>query len=387
MLKSNRIRRLAAPIATAIRQSPALLHAARFLRHRVEQAPHWNAGADEVDSRYRVDFRQMLPQGCEIGIGLISTEECELPRVFQASLNALGLKGQVFNPKKSDFHDRILGSQERLLLCRPEHFTNQQRQMVWEKMQPLYDNSRFSVHPGALPLRLYEAKRELAYFLAYNRIPHPETHVFHELGEALNFAATCPLPQVFKTNTGSSATGVEIICTREDLASLVRDVFRRYYVKRSLSDYRDIDYGYVILQNFLHPVREFRVIKIGESWFGHEKLPGANSDIMSGSGVNAWTPPPLALLDFCASIAEKFDFETMCFDVFQSGDGPYLVNELQTWFGSYDNSQMYIDGTPGRYVFRDGAWNFESGFFNQYRSLALIIANAVSRAEKDGFFN
>ncbi len=228
-------------------------------------------------------------------------------------------------------------------------------------------------------MRIYEAKRELAYFLRVNRIPHPETHVFYIMEEALEFARTCPMPQVFKTNTGASATGVEVLNERKALVAIIREVFLRHYVKRSLSDYRDIDYGHVILQEFISPVREFRVIKIGESWFGHEKLPG-DTELMSGSGVNAWTPPPADLLDFCHDLATRFGFVTMCFDIFRSGDGPYLVNELQTWFGSYDNSQMYIDGVPGRYACKAEGWVFEKGYFNHTLSLPLIIASAVMAA-------
>lgn len=168
------------------------------------------------------------------------------------------------------------------------------------------------------------------------------------------FARDCPLPQVFKTNTGSSATGVEILHDRPALIALIRELFHRHYVKRTFPDNRDVDYGYVILQRFISPVREYRVIKIGKSWFGHEKIPGAENELMSGSGVNTWTPPPYELLEVCADIAERFGFGTMCCDIFSSGDGPWMVNELQTWFGSYNNSQMYLDGVPGRYVHRNG---------------------------------
>jgi hypothetical protein len=60
----------------------------------------------------------------------------------------------------------------------------------------------------------------------------------------------------------------------------------------------------------------------------------------------------------------KHGFTCMCFDVFREQSGAYLVNELQTWFGSYNPSQMYIDGVPGRYVRKKGTWAFEPGLFN-----------------------
>ena len=386
MVKSNRVRRAIAPFATMIRRYPGLLDATRFTKSIVsDRKPEWEIDAEEVTGEYRVDFRSMLPPGFSKGIGFITTENGPLSHYFEKSLEILGVTGRIIDPKRSDFHDSIIRGGERILLCRPDHYTNQERQMTWEKIQPFYGDPDYRVYPGFLSLRIYEAKRELAYFLKANRIPHPATNIFYDLDEALAFAHSCPLPQVFKSNTGSSATGVEVLADRKDLIRFIKEIFNRHYVKKSLSDYRDMDYGYILLQAYIDPVREFRVIKIGKSWFGHEKLPGTSNDLMSGSGRNAWTPPPLDLLDFCAEIAKRFSFNTMCFDVFQSGDGPYLINELQTWFGSYKNSQMYIDGVPGRFVRIDGVWKFEPGYFNQYRSLPLIIASAIVSAEAENF--
>jgi hypothetical protein len=378
-LERNRIRRLVAPVATRIRQSPALLSLTRRGKSRLLGTQEvWQVTAETVDPRYRVDFRAMLPTRYRANIGFIASKQDPTVPYFQRALEMLGIGGQVYDPARDDFHDRILAGPERIFLSRPMHFTNQDRQLFWEKTLPLYDWSEASVSPSRRALNIYESKRELAYFLKMNGIPHPETHIFYDMEEALAFAKDCPLPQVFKTNTGSSATGVEILRERKALIALVRDVFCRHYVKRSLSDYRDIDYGHVILQKFITPVREFRVIRVGESWFGHEKLPGAESELMSGSGINAWTPPPRDLLNFCAGLSDQLGFSMMCFDIFRSGDGPWLVNEMQTWFGSYDNSQMYIDGVPGRYTRKDGKWVFEPGFFNECCSLPLIIANAIS---------
>lgn len=382
LMESNRVRRLLAPTATRIRHSPALLALTRRGKRGLSGAkPEWQTGTETVDPRYQVDFRAMLPRGFSAGIGFIAAGNDPILPYFHRALAMLGLQGGVLDPACDDFHDRILAAPNQVLLCRPTHFTNQQRQLFWEKTLPLYDMPGVLVSPPRRALNIYEAKRELAYFLKLNRIPHPETHVFYDRDEALAFARDCPLPQVFKTNTGSSATGVEILRDRKALIALIHELFARHYIKRSLSDHRDLDYGHVILQRFISPVREYRVIKVGESWFGHEKMPGAESELMSGSGINAWTPPPQELLDFCADLAGRFGFGTMCFDIFRSGDGPWMVNELQTWFGSYDNSQMYLDGVPGRYVRRNGSWVFEPGFFNQCRSLPLIIADSLGMTD------
>jgi len=68
----------------------------------------------------------------------------------------------------------------------------------------------------------------------------------------------------------------------------------------------------------------------------------------------------------------------MCFDIFEESDGNLLVNELQTWFGSYNPSQMYIDGIPGRYITHDDVWRFERGLFNIRGSITLRIVDAIN---------
>lgn len=377
LMASNRVRRFAAPIATQIRRIPALKAVARHTRQiTAGSTPKWVAGEETVDPELQVDFRGMIPPAFDGDVGFIAREDEELVPYFHRAIDMLGLKGRVFDPRASDFHSRVRAAPEKFFLCRPAYSTNTERQMFWEKIAPLYDDSDLVVFPRSRSLRIYESKRELSYFLEMNDIPHPETLVFYDAQEAIDYAKRCTLPQVLKTNTGSSADGVEIVKQRGKLLALVKDFFFRSYVKKSLMDHRDSDFGYAMLQQYISPVREFRVIKIGDSWFGHEKIPG-KEEYMSGSGLNAWTPPSFELLDFCNDIASRSQFTVMCFDIFRSGDGPFLVNELQTWFGSYNNSQMYVDGVPGRYVRSNGTWRFEKGYFNVARSMALIITASI----------
>jgi len=342
--ESNRLRRLAAPLVTRIRQSPALSSIARSLRRASGAAKEtWPVGADTVEPRYQVDFKSLLPpSGFAGNTCLVVQAGHPIIASYHRALKLLDVPGRVLDPAKDGFYDDLVHGNDDVIIYKPSATTNLQRQMSWEKALPLYDNSRWSIHPRPPELRIYESKRELFYFLKLNGIPHPETHVFFDVDEALEFAEHCELPQVFKTNTGASSKGVEIFRDRRKLIDLVRDVFRRHYIKRSLWDYRDIDYGYVLLQKFLAPVREFRVIKVGESWFTYEKMPGA-TELMSGSGVSAFPQPSEKLLNFCRDISKRFAFNVMSFDVFQSGeDGAYLINEMQTWFGSYDNSKCTL---------------------------------------------
>ena len=68
----------------------------------------------------------------------------------------------------------------------------------------------------------------------------------------------------------------------------------------------------------------------------------------------------------------------MAMDVFESIDGQFYINELQSMFGSYKNSQMYINGKPGRYIYKEGQYIFEEGYFNIYGSCLLRVENFIS---------
>ena len=62
-------------------------------------------------------------------------------------------------------------------------------------------------------------------------------------------------------------------------------------------------------------------------------------------------------------------------DIFETVDGRYLVNELQSLFGQSTPHLMLKDGEPGRYVYQDGEFRFESGVYNQHQSYQLRVAH------------
>lgn len=344
----------------------------------------WTDKSDEfadLRANYTVNFRALLKRRPEKPIGLLSSEDDRIVDSFLSACKLLDIDSVVIDAGKSNFFSELKATDCEFYLSRPNHIRAVSREMFLEKETVARLNLGKLIFPTLLELEIYEAKRVLAYFLETTDIPHPKTFVSYSRDEAMEFVSKCDLPQVFKSRNGAGSSGVEIVHTRQEAGKLVRILFDSHYVNKGLTDYRDLDYGYVLFQEFIPNVREFRVIKIGDSWFGHEKSKAEDQVFMSGSGINKWTPPPKDLLDFCNQISEKYGFVTMCFDVFQSQDGEYLVNELQTWFGSYNPSQMYVDGIPGRYIRRDTEWVFEAGLFNDVQSMPLrLIAYINSHA-------
>jgi hypothetical protein len=121
-----------------------------------------------------------------------------------------------------------------------------------------------------------------------------------------------------------------------------------------------------LFQEYIPDAIEWRIERIGNSFFGHQKV--KKGDFHSGTKLMRWERPPRRLLEFCRDITEIGSFMSMDLDIFETKDGKYLVSELQAVFGvKGPPTEMYIDGKPGRFVFDkySNSWQFEEGYFCQ----------------------
>ena len=204
------------------------------------------------------------------------------------------------------------------------------------------------VYPSLTEIQLHESKLRMHYWLAAHRVPHPQTWVFYDRDYALDFAASNDPAIVYKSDFGSTGSGVRILRSRSTLKRLICKCFKSGIVCRN-GDRRDRQWGVVLLQEYLPNVCEWRVIRLGDSYFAHQKL--RKGEFHSGSGRVGWYDPPSDLLSFALKITETGKFTSMGLDIFELPGGQYLVNELQSLFGSRAESQMYINGRPGRYLY------------------------------------
>src|SRR5690606_27758569 len=82
--------------------------------------------------------------------------------------------------------------------------------------------------------------------------------------------------------------------------------------------------NYVTLQQW-HDIKwEWRLIRIGNSYFGRQKLKGDNG-LASGSKIEGWAPPPRHLLDLLRETCDRLKFHSMALDVFETVDDRFLV--------------------------------------------------------------
>ena len=336
-----------------------------------------NFSATEALVKYTIDAENLIVLDRSYNFGILSGSVFDLNDIEQAC-KALNVKYTVYDIKDPALFEKITNSDCDGIFISPSFANVIDRNVFHELTQILSSETSLKIYPTVRELNIYESKRTLAAFLSVNKIPHPSTSVFYDFEKAKVFLDTCRYPVVFKTHIGASSSGVEILRNKKQAVKMAEQLFFKYYLRKMETEKRSIEWGYMLLQEYIDDVKEYRVIKAGDSWFGYQKWKEQHQIFLSGSGKQKMINPSFGLLDFCYGVAEKFHFTTMCFDIFENKKGEFLVNELQTWFGSYDPTEMYVNNIPGRYRMIEGEWTFEPGFYNVYGTNLLRIAHFIS---------
>lgn len=336
-----------------------------------------NLNIQETIDRYTIDPKKLVKIDRKYKFGFLVDTDIDLSD-FRQACKALDADDTYYDIKDPDLFKKLKMSDCDGLFIYP--FSNVFLMSVFHEITCLIETETdLKVYPSVRELNIYESKRTLASFLLINGIPHPATSVFYDFKRARAFFETCSYPVVFKTHAGASATGVEILKNKKAAVRLAKQMFFKYYLRRMETEKRSAEWGYMLIQKYIEGAKEYRVIKAGDSWFGYQKWKEENQTFFSGSGLCRYSVPPSEdLLNFCHAIAKKYQFTTMCFDIFQNETGEFLVNELQTWFGSYDPTELYVKNIPGRYRNIEGIWTFEAGLYNVYGSNLLRLAHFIS---------
>lgn len=279
-----------------------------------------------------------------------------------------------------------------ILLAKPGGMTSVFKQLYDERIYILGKVLQYRIFPSPDEIFIYENKRFLSYWLKANSIPHPNTRVFYDISEAEEFLKNTTYPVVGKVNIGASGAGVTILKNEDMAKQYLKQIFggkgayRRhgpnfgtgqwlpralFYVRHpsgissKIETYstisKDFQKGFVLFQEYIPHSFEWRVVRIGDSFFAHKKL--KSGEKASGSLLKSYCDPPHALLDFVKEITDRHMFFSQAVDVFESKHS-YLVNEMQCIFGQSDPYQMMVNGKPGRYRYSNAKWVFEEGDFN-----------------------
>jgi glutathione synthase/RimK-type ligase-like ATP-grasp enzyme len=304
-----------------------------------------------------------------------------------------------------DWYEQIIKENFDCLLTKPGGLSMPFKQLYDERLMILARENHFPMFPSLDEVLIYENKRYFSYWLKANNLPHPKTHVFYDRKEADKFVSETAFPLVAKLNIGASGNGVQILKNKDAAHRYIREIFtsgktsrvgprldKGHIIKRIVTKLRDpkslierlrvyktvsrdAQKGFCIFQEFIKHDYEWRVVRIGDSFFAHKKM--LIKGKASGSLEKKYDNPPLKLLEFVKEITDCFQFFSQSVDIFETSDGRYLINEMQCIFGQSDPYQMLVDGIPGRYVFADGQWVFEAGDFNTHESFDLRVQTAI----------
>ena len=247
------------------------------------------------------------------------------------------------------------------------------KEMFDERLKVMEEELAKLVYPTYREIWFYENKRRAFDWLTANDIPHPRTWVFYDYDRAIEFINNAEFPLVHKTNFGAAARGVTVLRQKTQAKKLVERAFTKGIVPPG-NNPLDRQWGSVLLQEFLPNVREWRTIRMGDSYFGYRKV--QRGDFHSGTQLKAWEDPPKDLLNLVRHLTERGGFTSMNADVFETRDGQFLVNELHPVFGQSTPEAMRVGGKPGRYLFQPdrGEWLFEEGDFTRNSCANLRLA-------------
>jgi glutathione synthase/RimK-type ligase-like ATP-grasp enzyme len=300
---------------------------------------------------------------------------------FVEACRDLGVPYKLVDISGPDWLDDVRNADCDAFIVRPPGLVRLWKERCDERLRIMVRELGVTIYPSYDEIWLYESKRRTHYWLEANKVPHVRSWIFYDREDALEFAETCELPVVLKSDFGSGAAGVWILRSRTKLRRHIGRIFSRGLHLRHAHPL-ERQWGNVLLQEYVPKAREWRAIRIGRSFFALEKL--KRGDFHSGSGSWSFDDPPLRLMDFTRDLTEAAGFTSMGVDILESSDGEYLVNELHTVFASPSPHKLRVGGEPGRYLYNDssGQWEFEKGTFCQNACCNLRVEALLELLER-----
>lgn len=295
-------------------------------------------------------------------VGILK-EKWHLHSNYIRACNELNISYSVIDFFSKDWLSQLKSKQIDLLIARPSVQYTPWKDMFDNRLKLLNDSYALKIFPNYNELWIWESKLRTLDWLKINELPHPTSYVFYDFKELVDFASKCTYPIVYKASSGSGASGVKILKSSSQLKSVAKKVFKsgiRSYRKHKL----DKEHGSVILQDYLSDVKEWRIIRIGDYFFGFEKL--KNGEFHSGSQNFGYGMPPEACLNIARHVTDTYNFKYVDIDIFITEDGEFLINEIQPYFGQKDDRELLqIDGESGRLSYNEitKIWDFEKGQF------------------------
>ncbi len=284
---------------------------------------------------------------------------------------------QVIDITKDNWLEAIQQANCHGLVGQPIAWNRVWKQLYEDRLYVIEEILKFPIIPSFKETWFYESKRRSCDWLKAHQLPHPQTYVFYDRSEAQEFLDQCTYPIVFKSDLGAGSKGVQVCRDQRTAIALMEQCFKGGF-RTPNTDLRDKQWGYVLFQTYLEDASEWRLVRVGDSFFC--RIKGKVGDYHSGSGKMSWgTPPPELLNDF-KKLTDDHQFHSMNIDYFEDKHGNYYINELHTVFGEILEKNIdQEDPLMGRYLWNSTTsdWEFENGFFYRNACANMRIQHLI----------
>lgn len=331
-------------------------------------------GKKAVESVIEITIKESQDyENSKYTVGIVK-EKWHLHSSYVKACQELKISYIVIDFFSKDWLEDLKSKKIDLLIVRPSVQYTPWKDMFDNRLKLLQDNYDMPIFPNYNELWIWESKLRTLDFLKLNKLPHPKSYIFYDIEELFEFGSKCNYPIVYKASSGSGASGIKILENTPQLKSVAKRVFNsgiRSYRKHKL----DKEHGFVILQDYLKDVKEWRIIRIGEYFFGFEKI--KEGEFHSGSQNFGYGMPPKKCLDLVKEVTDTHNFKYVDIDIFVTQDDKYLINEIQPYFGQKDDRELLVvNNESGRLYFDDATstWVFEKGTYckNNLCNLRLL---------------
>jgi len=338
-------------------------------------------------------------------VGILGNESPDSVNSWTNACKEYEVNYKVINLASSNWLDNILKDKFDFFVIKPpgsfEHYKN----MYDERLYIITKILGYQTYPSYEECIIYENKKMLSYFLKAKNIPHPKTTIFYKYEEAKKYIEGSGYPFVAKTSIGATGSGVEFIDNKASAQLYIKKAFkgkgihRRFgpnrvtgnpkkwlikafdspkYLKNRLkhyfNTYRNVQKNYVIFQEHIPHEFEWKLIKIGGSYFAHKKI--KVNKMASGGKVKEFGMPDSKIMDFVENLCKTNAFNSVDVDIFEYNN-KYLVNEIQCIFGIPYGYLTKVDNETGRLIKINGEWQFEKGDFAKNDCCNIKLENAL----------
>jgi glutathione synthase/RimK-type ligase-like ATP-grasp enzyme len=345
-------------------------------------------------------------------VAILRNEDSNSSLKWELACSKKKLNYTVINLTSSNWLKMIKAEKFHFFLLKPPGLLTHYKTLYDERLFIIAKILKFPTFPSFEEVYIYENKKLLSYFLEANHLPHPKTYVFYLKQEAKQFVLNSSFPIVAKTSIGASGSGVQFLKNKKQALKYIKNAFSAKGIRRRLgpnrvtgspgkwitkaiekpsyfvrklkeyfSIYKHGERDFLVFQEYIPHDFEWRIVRIGDSYFGHKKI--KSNEKASGSKGIDYSNPSESILNFTRNICEKYNFHFMALDVFEDGQGGYLINEMQTIFGHVQDHILEVNGIPGRYILKNSKWVFEKGYFNTNESYDLILESALDLLKKN----